>query len=47
MQWVVGTVSAGVKQQVSEVDRLHLVLRLRIVEIYIHFLIPLHGVVLN
>jgi hypothetical protein len=47
IQWGVGDCFPGVKQQGSEADHLHLVLRLRMVEIYLHSPIPLHVMVLN
>jgi hypothetical protein len=48
IQWVPGTLSPGVKRQGYEADHsLHLAPRSRMVELYLHSPICLHGIVLN
>jgi hypothetical protein len=47
IQRVPMAVSLGVKRPLREADHVHLVPRLRMVELYLHFPIRLHGAVLN
>jgi hypothetical protein len=48
IQWVLVVVSLGVEHRGMKLsDHLHLVLRLRIIKLYLHSLIYLHGMMLN